>query len=140
MFASYYTKRGITMHLFMQKCLTEQTTVRNIVPVGTQKQRAAHNPEGNFKMTIKRAVQTKAQRLEKLARDAITQYNKDMAAGSEPAFPDWTVDILSMLDTQDKLTAALKSWHQFALNNTWDDENCTFLPATRAALTSVGAL
>lgn len=88
-------------------------------------------------MTITMA--TKSARLEQHAKDAIAQYNKDVAGGGEPVFPDWALDLLMVLDRCDKLAAALKTWHKFAIDNKWDDENCTFLPDTRAALASVGA-
>lgn len=59
-------------------------------------------------MTFRTAEEAKVQRLEKVARDAIAQYNKDLEAGGEPVFPDWAMDLLSFLATNDKLVADLR--------------------------------
>jgi hypothetical protein len=41
--------------------------------------------------------------LEKQAKEAIEQYNKDVAAGGEPPFPDWARDLLALLESHQKL-------------------------------------
>lgn len=53
-------------------------------------------------------MQTKSARLEQHAKDAIAQYNKEVAGGGEPLFPDWALDLLLVLDMNDKLAACLK--------------------------------
>lgn len=58
-------------------------------------------------MRTSTAEQARSKRMEKLARDAITQYNKDTAAGSEPLFPDWALDLLALLDSYDRMVLAL---------------------------------
>lgn len=37
-------------------------------------------------------------RLERTAREAVEQYNKDLTAGGEPFFPDWAIDLMSLLE------------------------------------------
>lgn len=58
-------------------------------------------------MMLKTAIAARNQRLEKMARDAITQYNADMAAGSEPLFPDWTLELLGLINAYDEMVRVL---------------------------------
>lgn len=60
-------------------------------------------------MRLSTAAQARSKRMEKMARDAITQYNTDMAKGGEPLFPDWALDLLALLDSYDRLVLALTS-------------------------------
>jgi len=53
------------------------------------------------------AAQERAKRLEKMARAAITQYNADMAAGSEPLFPDWALELIGLIADYEKMVATL---------------------------------
>jgi hypothetical protein len=45
-------------------------------------------------MNIINAAQERNKRLSEMARAAIAQYNVDMAAGGEPVYPDWAIDLL----------------------------------------------
>lgn len=58
-------------------------------------------------MMTSTAAKQRAHRLEKMARAAITKYNADTAAGKDPLFPDWALDLLGLLDTHDNLVATL---------------------------------
>lgn len=58
-------------------------------------------------MMLKTAAQERNKRLKKMARDAITQYNADMAAGGEPLFPSWTLELLGMIADYDRMVATL---------------------------------
>jgi hypothetical protein len=67
-------------------------------------------------MRLSTAAQARSKRMEKMARDAITQYNKDVAAGGEPLFPDWALDLLALLDSYDRLVRALTSTNMHPVN------------------------
>ncbi|MES2320157.1 MAG: hypothetical protein V4631_21990 [Pseudomonadota bacterium] len=58
-------------------------------------------------MTMKTAAKERAGRMEKLARDAIKQYNDDMAKGGDPVFPDWSLELLGLLADYDRLLATM---------------------------------
>lgn len=76
----------------------------------------------------------KAQRLEKLARDAVTQYNKDLAGGGEPVFPDWAVDLLALLDFQDTallLMRRLVTAHEISQADHTDGEEKVYTDARK---------
>lgn len=67
-------------------------------------------------MMTNTAKQLRAARLEKLARDAIKQYNDDMAKGGEPLFPDWALDLLALLDDHDRLLATMAKQRLYPVN------------------------
>lgn len=50
---------------------------------------------------LKTAMQERNKRLKKMANDALSQYNKDMAKGGEPTYPDWAMDILGLIKEHD---------------------------------------
>lgn len=58
-------------------------------------------------MMTSTAAKQRADKLEKMARAAIKQYNDDMAKGGEPLFPDWALDMLGFIDDHERLVAAL---------------------------------
>lgn len=58
-------------------------------------------------MMISTAAKQRADKLEKLARAAVTQYNNDMAKGSEPLFPDWALDLLGLIADYDRMLHTL---------------------------------
>lgn len=80
-------------------------------------------------MMLKTAMQERNKRLEKMARDAITQYNADMAAGSEPLFPDWTLELLGLISAYDEMVRVLAA-HRVQVVDFQDLE-------TRAVRTSI---
>ncbi len=45
-------------------------------------------------MNIMTTAQERNKRLSEMARAAIAQYNADMAAGGEPVYPEWAIDLL----------------------------------------------
>lgn len=57
---------------------------------------------------IRTAAKLRADRLEKMARTAITQYNADMAAGSEPLYPDWALELLGLISDYDCMMRTLE--------------------------------
>ena len=59
-------------------------------------------------MRLSTAAQARSKRMEKMARDAINEYNKGAAAGTDPLFPDWALDLLGFIDSYDRLVAALE--------------------------------
>lgn len=91
-------------------------------------------------MMLSQAAKDKAARLEQHAKYAIEQYNKDVAKGGEPAFPDWALDLLALLDSNERMVTALNEWKRFAANNNWTGEDCTFLHLTTEALARAGAV
>lgn len=46
-------------------------------------------------------------RVRKLATDAVQQYSDDVFAGGEPAFPEWTRDVLAVCDEHEAMAEAL---------------------------------
>lgn len=58
-------------------------------------------------MMTSTAAKARAQRLEKMARGAITQYNADMKDGGEPLFPDWALEMLGLIADYDRMVLAL---------------------------------
>lgn len=62
------------------------------------------------------AKKMRADRLEKLARNAIKQYNDDMAKGGEPMFPDWSLELLGLLDDYDRLLATMATQRLHPVN------------------------
>ena len=50
-----------------------------------------------------RAAQERNKSLERMARAAITQYNDDMAAGGEPLYPDWALELLGLIHDYDRV-------------------------------------
>lgn len=83
------------------------------------------------------AAKQRADRLEKMARAAITQYNKDTAAGGEPLFPDWALDLIGLISDFDKIIWTLEK-QEFGIFDTVDFEtnakNSTVVQIHRAAL------
>lgn len=59
-----------------------------------------------------------ALRLEQHAKYAIQIYNQDLAAGAEPTFPDWTVDLMAILELTDTMVVALKLAHEALVRST----------------------
>ena len=57
-------------------------------------------------------------RLEAQAKEAIKQYNDEVAGGAEPLFPDWALDMLAVLDQRDKLAGALALYVKLTNNDT----------------------
>ncbi len=53
------------------------------------------------------AAKQRADKLEKMARAAMMQYNMDLAKGSEPLFPDWAMDLLGLLADYEKIVGAM---------------------------------
>lgn len=53
------------------------------------------------------AIKARAKRLEKMARDAIAQYNDEVAGGGEPLFPAWTRDVLGFIADYDQMVSTL---------------------------------
>jgi hypothetical protein len=91
-------------------------------------------------MMFNSTAQAKIDSLQRQATEAIQQYNKDVAAGGEPAFPDWAIDLLALLDSNERMVIALNEWKRFAANNNWTAEDCTFLHLTTEALARAGAV
>ncbi len=54
-------------------------------------------------MMINTAAKLRADRLEKMARAAIKQYNDDMAKGCEPLFPDWALELVGLIADYDRM-------------------------------------
>lgn len=64
-----------------------------------------------MKPIISIAAKTRAERLRKMAHDAIKQYNEDSAKGGEPAFPDWALEMLGVLTDYERMADALAHQH-----------------------------
>lgn len=58
-------------------------------------------------MMTKTAARHRADKLEKMARDAIAQYNDETAKGGEPLFPDWALQLLGLISDYDRMAFAL---------------------------------
>lgn len=54
-------------------------------------------------MMTKTAARHRADRLEKMARDAIAQYNEETAKGGEPLYPDWALQLLGLISDFDRM-------------------------------------
>lgn len=54
-------------------------------------------------MMTKTAARHRADRLEKMARDAIAQYNDEFSKGGEPLFPDWALQLLGLISDFDRM-------------------------------------
>jgi len=67
-------------------------------------------------MMTSTAAKQRADKLEKMARTAIKQYNDDMAKGGEPLFPDWALDMLGFLDDHDRLVATMARQRMHAVD------------------------
>lgn len=72
-------------------------------------------------MMLNNAEKARTDRLNKMAREAINQYNADMAKGGEPLFPDWALDLLGLLDEQDRMLKTLER-QKMRIVSTWDFE------------------
>lgn len=53
------------------------------------------------------ATKQRADRLEKMARAAIAQYNEEMAGGGEPLFPDWALEMIGLIADYDRMIKTL---------------------------------
>lgn len=58
-------------------------------------------------MMLSNAAKQRTDRLEKMARAAITQYNVEIAKGSEPLFPDWALELIGMIEDHERVLATL---------------------------------
>lgn len=67
-------------------------------------------------MMINTAAKIRADRMEKLARAAIKQYNDETAKGGEPLFPDWALDLVGLVADYDRLLAVLAKQHLHPVN------------------------
>lgn len=56
---------------------------------------------------ISTATKQRADRLEKMARAAIAQYNEEMAGGGEPLFPDWALEMIGLIADYDRMIKTL---------------------------------
>lgn len=97
-----FKPQQIYVHKIMIMLLTRTKAGRTI----RIQQQQTTTKKGN-KMMISTAAKQRADKLEKLARAAITQYNKDMAAGSEPLFPDWALDLIGLITDYDRMLVTL---------------------------------
>lgn len=70
-------------------------------------------------MMTNSAAKVRTDRLEKVARAAINQYNDDMAKGTEPLFPDWALDLLGLLDDHQRMLKTLDR-QNMQIVNAWD--------------------
>jgi len=71
------------------------------------------------------AAKQRADKLEKVARAAIKQYNDDMAKGGEPPFPDWALDLCGLIADYDRMLVTLAR-QSMAMVNVVDFENGKF--------------
>lgn len=67
-------------------------------------------------MMINTAAKIRADRLEKLARDAIKQYNADIARGGEPLFPDWALELVGLIADYDRMLSTLDRQRMHMVN------------------------
>lgn len=51
-------------------------------------------------------------RLDEMARTALAEYNAQIAAGSEPVFPDWIADLRAAIGTAERLADELADARQ----------------------------
>lgn len=58
-------------------------------------------------MMTSTASKLRADRLEKMARAAITQYNKEVADGGEPMFPDWALELIGLISDYERIVSTL---------------------------------
>jgi hypothetical protein len=54
-------------------------------------------------MMTKTAARHRADKLEKMARDAIAQYNDEFSKGGEPLYPDWALQLLGLISDYDRM-------------------------------------
>jgi len=73
-------------------------------------------------MILSTAAKQRADKLEKMAREAIKQYNDDLAKGGEPLFPDWALDLLGLVADYDRMLVTLAR-QSMAMVNVVDFEN-----------------
>lgn len=85
-------------------------------------------------MMLSTAAKVRADRLEKVARAAINQYNADMAKGGEPLFPDWALDLVGLIADYDRMLATLEK-QRLTMVNVVDFNNgkCSASVVQRAA-------
>jgi hypothetical protein len=82
-------------------------------------------------MTIN-AAKLRADRLEKMARAAIAQYNEEMAGGGEPLFPDWALEMIGLIADYDRMVSTMAK-QRFHLVDAVDFETNT----TRATVVQI---
>lgn len=72
-------------------------------------------------MMINSAAKQRADKLGKMARAAIVDYNKEVAGGGEPLFPDWTLELIGLIADYDRMLGTLAKQH-LQLVTAWDFE------------------
>lgn len=81
--------------------------------------------------------------LEAHAKAAIAQYNADLAAGSEPVFPEWAGDLIRLIESRAKLEQAMRDIRSAALlqakQNTTTEIICDMVESAFVAAGVLGA-